>query len=55
MTHTAGFCYDIWNKMGRYMQHAGIPGIISCENKALTTPLVRGAKRRAFRLWHSGA
>jgi CubicO group peptidase (beta-lactamase class C family) len=40
MTHTAGFCYDIWNAdMGRYMEQAGIPGIVSCENKALTTPL----------------
>jgi CubicO group peptidase (beta-lactamase class C family) len=41
MTHTAGFCYDIWNaEMGRYMEQAGIPGIVSCENKALTTPLI---------------
>ncbi len=41
MTHTAGFCYDIWNAdMGRYMEQAGIPGIVSCENKALTTPLI---------------
>lgn len=41
MTHTAGFCYDIWNAgMGKYMEQAGIPGIISCENKALSTPLV---------------
>jgi methyl acetate hydrolase len=40
LTHTAGFCYDIWNAgMGRYMQHAGIPGIVSCENKTLTIPL----------------
>lgn len=40
LTHTAGFSYDIWNAdIGTYMQHAGIPGVISCENKALTTPL----------------
>ena len=40
LTHTAGFCYDIWNPdMGRYMAHAGIPSITTCENKALTTPL----------------
>jgi methyl acetate hydrolase len=41
MTHTAGFCYgDIWNAdMGKHMEQAGIPGIITCENKALTTPL----------------
>jgi methyl acetate hydrolase len=36
----AGFCYDIWNAdMGRYMEQAGIPGIISCAEAALTTPL----------------
>lgn len=40
LTHTAGFCYDMWNAdMVRYMQHAGIPGIITCEEKALTIPL----------------
>jgi methyl acetate hydrolase len=40
MTHTAGFCYEIWNAdMGRHMTQAGIPGIITCENKALSTPL----------------
>ncbi|MGE3832026.1 MAG: serine hydrolase domain-containing protein [Parvibaculaceae bacterium] len=40
LTHTAGFCYDMWNAdMVRYMAHAGIPGIISCEHKALTIPL----------------
>ena len=42
LTHTAGFCYDMWNAdMLRYMQHAGIPGIITCEHKALTIPLTR--------------
>ena len=41
LTHTAGFSYDIWNaEIGRYMEQKGIPGIISCENAALTTPLV---------------
>lgn len=40
ITHTAGFCYDIWNpEIGRYMERRGIPGVISCENRALTTPL----------------
>jgi CubicO group peptidase (beta-lactamase class C family) len=40
LTHTAGFCYDIWNaEMGKYMQQAGIPGITTCENKSLTIPL----------------
>jgi CubicO group peptidase (beta-lactamase class C family) len=40
MTHTAGFCYDMWNAdMGRYMEKTGTPGIISCTNAALKTPL----------------
>ncbi|MGI9333334.1 MAG: serine hydrolase domain-containing protein, partial [Gammaproteobacteria bacterium] len=41
LTHTSGFSYDIWNAdVGRYMEANEIPGVISCENKALTTPLV---------------
>jgi methyl acetate hydrolase len=41
ITHTAGFVYDIWNpEMGRYMEKAGVPGIISCQNAALMLPLV---------------
>jgi methyl acetate hydrolase len=40
MTHTLGYCYDMWNAdMLRYMTYAGIPSIGSCENKALTIPL----------------
>jgi len=40
LTHTAGFAYDIWNPdLVRYQEKKGIPGIISCENRALTTPL----------------
>lgn len=40
ITHTAGFVYDIWNpQMGRYMEWNGVPGIITCENAALTLPL----------------
>jgi methyl acetate hydrolase len=40
ITHTAGFVYDIWSpEMGRYMEQTGTPGIISCENAALTLPL----------------
>src|SRR6266700_3069919 len=40
MTHTAGFCYDMWNgDMGKYMEKTGTPGIISCLNAALKTPL----------------
>jgi CubicO group peptidase (beta-lactamase class C family) len=40
LTHTAGFAYDIWRAdIGRYMELNEIPGIVSCQNKALTTPL----------------
>jgi len=40
MTHTAGFCYDLWNgDMVKYMEKTGTPGIISCQNVALKTPL----------------
>lgn len=41
MTHTAGFCYDLWNgDMGKYMEKTGVPGIISCKNDALKTPIM---------------
>ncbi len=41
ITHTAGFVYDIWNpEMARYMEKSGVPGIITCQNKALELPLV---------------
>jgi CubicO group peptidase (beta-lactamase class C family) len=41
LTHTAGFSYEIWNAdIARYQEHAGIPSITTCENKALTTPLI---------------
>ena len=40
LTHTAGFVYDIWNpEMGRYLETTGTPGIISCQNAALSIPL----------------
>ncbi len=40
MTHTAGFCYDMWNSdMGTYLAKAEIPGIITCQNAALKTPI----------------
>jgi len=40
MTHTAGFAYDLFNSdIGKYMEKTGTPGIISCQNAALTTPL----------------
>src|SRR6516162_11684773 len=41
LTHTAGFVYDIWNPdMSRYMEKKGAPGIITCQNAALTLPLI---------------
>jgi methyl acetate hydrolase len=40
MTHTAGFAYDMWNgDMVKYMEKTGTPGIITCQNAALKTPL----------------
>lgn len=41
LTHSSGFTYDIWNAdMLRYQELTGTPGIISCAEAALTTPLV---------------
>jgi CubicO group peptidase (beta-lactamase class C family) len=41
LTHTAGFCYDMWNgDMVRYMEQHGVPGIIGCQHAALKTPLM---------------
>jgi len=41
LTHTAGFAYDIWSPdLIRYQERMGIPGVISCQNLALTTPLL---------------
>jgi methyl acetate hydrolase len=41
LTHTAGFAYDLWSPdLIRYEKVKGIPGIISCQNIALTTPLM---------------
>jgi methyl acetate hydrolase len=41
MTHTAGFSYDIWSSdIAAYQKARDIPGIISCQNKALSTPLL---------------
>jgi len=41
MTHTAGFAYDIWNgDMVKYLERTGTPGIITCKNDALKTPLM---------------
>jgi methyl acetate hydrolase len=41
MTHTAGFCYDLWNAdMVKYLEKNGLPGITSCKNDALKTPIM---------------
>jgi methyl acetate hydrolase len=41
MTHTAGFCYDMWNgDMVKYLEKTGIPGITSCKHAALKTPIM---------------
>jgi len=41
LSHTAGFGYDFFNtEIGAYMAARGVPGVISCQRAALTTPLV---------------
>lgn len=41
LTHTAGFSYEIWSgDIQRYQQALGLPGITTCENAALRTPLL---------------
>jgi methyl acetate hydrolase len=41
MTHTAGFAYDMWNgDMVQYLEKTGTPGITTCKNDALKTPLM---------------
>jgi CubicO group peptidase (beta-lactamase class C family) len=41
LTHTSGLGYDTWNAdILRYREVTGIPAIGSCQNAALTTPLV---------------
>jgi methyl acetate hydrolase len=41
MTHTAGFAYDMWNgDMVRYVEKTALPGITTCKNDALKTPLM---------------
>jgi methyl acetate hydrolase len=40
LTHTAGYTYDIWDAdTGRYEKYANLPGIVTCKDAALTTPL----------------
>jgi methyl acetate hydrolase len=41
LTHTAGFAYEIWQEdIARYQQATNTPGITTCANAALTTPLL---------------
>ena len=41
LTHTAGFGYEIWNaSIIRYQEVKGLPGVTTCENEALKTPLL---------------
>jgi len=49
LTHTAGFGYDIWStEIAKYMEATGTPGVISCQNAALTTPLLFDPGERWF-------
>jgi CubicO group peptidase (beta-lactamase class C family) len=41
LTHTAGFAYEIWEpRVAQYQTVTGTPGITTCTNAALTTPLM---------------
>jgi methyl acetate hydrolase len=41
MTHSAGFCYWLWNSdMARYQEKTGLPVITTCKNDALKVPLM---------------
>jgi CubicO group peptidase (beta-lactamase class C family) len=41
LTHTAGYAYEIWQPdIARYQQATNTPGITTCANAALTTPLL---------------
>jgi CubicO group peptidase (beta-lactamase class C family) len=49
LTHTAGFGYEIWSEdIAKYQAKKDIPGIISCQNAALTTPLLFDPGERWF-------
>ena len=40
LTHTAGFCYSLWNgEMVKYLEKTGLPDITTCKNDALKAPL----------------
>jgi CubicO group peptidase (beta-lactamase class C family) len=51
LTHTAGFAYDMWNAdIKRLMERDNVPGIISCRQAALRTPLTFDPGEK----WHYG-
>jgi hypothetical protein len=67
LTHTAGFGLEFFNtEIVQYQAAAGTPGIITCENAALTTPLLfdpgerwgyginRGCQANCVTIFHTG-
>lgn len=41
LTHTAGFSYELWStEIQRFQKARDVPGIVTCRNAALTTPLL---------------
>src|SRR6266850_1634039 len=41
MTHTAGFCYDVWNgECAQYLEKTATPNIFTCQNAALKAPIM---------------
>jgi methyl acetate hydrolase len=41
MTHTAGYCYNMWNgDMVQYLEKTGLPAVTTCKNDALKLPLM---------------
>ncbi len=41
LTHTSGYSYDLFNKnVARYMEHEGLPSIVTCLNDSLRAPLL---------------
>ena len=41
LTHTSGYAYEIWRpEIARYQEATKTPGITTCQNAALTTPLL---------------
>jgi len=41
LTHTAGYAYEIWSAdIAKYQEATNTPGITTCTNAALTTPLL---------------